>query len=372
MNPTKVCMFCERWESGGIESFLNNILLHMNLQGMAVDIVTACLKDSVFTAGLEARGVHFYELSGHQRNMPRNHRMFRDLLRERKYDVVHLNLFQGLALYYAHIAKQEGVPVRIVHSHGAGLRNSRTKKLKLLLHAFGQQCWSADATDFWACSTAAARFLFGEQMAACPLSIIPNGIDTEQFRFDEKIRSISRQDLGVDSSSLLIGSVGRLSQEKNQAFLLDIFSKVIKHQPNSKLILVGDGEQRDQLKEKAHQLNIADDVIFYGATQDVPALLCTMDLFVFPSHFEGLGIAAVEAQAAGLPVLCSEGIPNETHLTDWINALALHTGPEAWAEKALDMMAKKIDRTRGAEAVKAAGFDVQDVAREIEQKYKER
>lgn len=124
-------LLCESWESGGIESFLHNILLRMDLTGLEVDIVAAQLKDSVFTQALREHGVRFRELSGSQRNLPENHRRFAALLWERRYDVVHLNIFQGMSLYYAHLAKRAGVPVRIAHSHNTDLRQSLTRPLKL-------------------------------------------------------------------------------------------------------------------------------------------------------------------------------------------------------------------------------------------------
>ena len=362
----RICVFCECWESGGIESFLNNVLLHMDLTNMEVDIVAACLKSSIFTSGLERKGIHFIELSGKLRSME-NHHLFRKLLRERKYDLVHFNLFQGLSLHYVQIAKSEGIPVRIVHSHGAGLRDSRTKQLKLVLHGIGRQIWRSSATDYWACSRQAADFLFGKVSAS--VWIVPNGIEIGHFRFSSEIRRQVREELGI-SDQLLIGTVGRFSQEKNQSFLLDAFSYLTSSCPDSRLLLVGSGDDEAKLRRKAEDLDITGRVIFYGTSSRVERLLSAMDIFVFPSLVEGLGIACVEAQASGLPVLCSENIPDEAKITPLVKTLELKHGAQHWAE-ALSTMPYGQPRRNGALLVRKAGFDISDVALSVRRRYME-
>lgn len=359
----RVCCFCEKWESGGIESFLCNILLHMDLSDLEVDIVAAQLADSVFTEPLKAHGVHFYALSGKQNRIGPNHRAFWKLLIERQYDVVHLNLFQGLSLAYARLAKEAGVPVRIVHSHNTDLRQSPTRRLKLRLHRWGRDRYGADCTETWACSQAAAEFLFGKGKA---FRFIPNGIETERFRFDPAVRTQVREELGV-GDALVVGNVGRLCQQKNQSFLLDVFQRLQLRDPNSCLLLIGEGEDLFILKEKTKDLGLEEKVIFYGLSNQVERLFWTMDVFAFPSLFEGLGIVAIEAQTAGLPVLCSENVPPEAIITAQALRLELPAGPEVWAEAALKM--KVSDRTQGADLVAAAGFDVQAVAEQIKEKW---
>lgn len=358
----RICCFCEKWASGGIESFLNNILLHMDLTDMEVDIVAACVKDSVFTAGLKEKGVRFIELSGKLRSME-NHTLFRKLLRERKYDVVHFNLFQGLSLSYVQAAKGEGVPVRIAHSHGSNLRKSRLKPLKLLLHSVGKTLWCGAATEYWACSQKAAEFLFsGEEHC-----FIPNGIDVAKFRFCDAVREKVREELGV-SEKVILGTVGRLSPEKNHRFLLNVFQKFHLAHPHSVLLLVGEGAEKAALVEQAESLGISDCVVFYGTSQRVNELLCAMDVFILPSIFEGLPFAAVEAQASGLPVLCSEGVSPETYITGSVKALPLGT-EMVWVEETVKMLALNCDRLKAAGVVERAGFDIRAVADKIHGRY---
>lgn len=338
----------------------------MDHSEMEVDIVTSCLKESVFTSDLEEKGICFFELSGNQRRLFKNNQMFRTLLRERNYDVIHFNLFQGLSLRFTNIAKQEQIPIRIVHSHGTGLRNSKTKQLKMMLHHFGKHLWAKSATRYWACSQPAAEFLFPHNV---PVEIIPNGIETERFRFSAETRMTVRNQLGINGDQLLIGTVGRLSEEKNQKFLIDVFLHIHANQPNCRLLLVGDGPLRKSLFEYAQTLGVSDCVIFYGISQSVETLLCAMDLFVFPSQMEGLGIAAVEAQASGLPVLCSDRIPSEARLTAHLKALSLDVSAQVWAEEALRLLSNPVQREKGADEVNAAGFDIHNIACRMEKHF---
>ena len=355
----RICILCESWESGGIESFLCNTLLAMDRSGLEVDIVAAQLRDSVFTAPLEAAGIHFRELSGALRS-PKNGRLFSALLAQRHYDIVHLNAYQGLSLHYLALAQRADVPVRIAHSHNTELRKSPARPLKLALHRWARGAYRDVMTHRWACSTPAARFLFGD---TSEWTFIPNGIDVERFRFDPVVREQVRAELGLDGK-LVIGNVGRLCYQKNQAFLLEVFREVQRQRPESVLLLVGEGEGRPALEERMRVLGLEKNVIFYGTTDRVERLYWAMDVFAFPSRFEGLGIAAVEAQAAGLPAVCSEDVPPEARMTELATELPLSAGARSWAETLLNEK-PPADRAAAADEVSAAGFDVAVVAREI-------
>ena len=171
--------------------------------------------------------------------------------------------------------------------------------------------YAREATELWACSRPAAEFLFpAELLESRSWRFIPNGIDTRRFQFRPEVRTRVRQELGL-GDSFVFGHGGRLCEQKNQAFLLEAFAKTAGRRPDSRLLLIGQGEDRSDLESRAEALNIADRVIFHGTSDRVPELLWAMDVFAFPSRFEGLGIVAVEAQAAGLPTVCAEAVPEE-------------------------------------------------------------
>lgn len=362
---TRICILCESWESGGIESFLCNTLLVMDRSGFEVDIVAAQLRDSVFTVPLKAADVHFRELSGTLRS-PKDGRLFSKLLADRHYDVVHLNTYQALSLHYLALAKKAGVPVRIAHSHNAELRKSLGRPLKLALHRWARRAYGDTMTYRLACSNLAAQFMFGDD---AEWTFIPNGIDVERFRFDPVVREQVRSELGI-AGKLVIGNVGRLCYQKNQAFLLEVFQEVHRKQPESALLLVGEGEDRPKLKEKAKTLGIEEYVIFYGTTDRVERLYWAMDILVMPSLFEGLPVTGIEAQCTGLSCLLSHRITQECALTSGTVFLPLEKGVEVWGAQVLDMAIHE-ERASCADIVAAAGFSVDKTAARIREVWME-
>jgi glycosyltransferase involved in cell wall biosynthesis len=364
-----VCILCESWESGGIEAFLWNVLSHMDRSELEIDLVAAQLGESIFTQPLQELGVRFYQLSGSSRKILQNQKIFQKLLVERHYDVLHLNAYQGLSLVYLKLAQEMGVPICIAHSHNTALRASLTKPIKLAIHNWAKIKYTKEATALWACAKPAAEFLFPKkELDKRRYIFIPNGIDTERFRFNPEMRNIIRTKLQLEGK-LVIGNVGRLCFQKNQEFLLEIFREVLESKPESVLLLIGDGKDKEKLKRKATKLGICNKVVFYGATNQIDQLYWAMDIFVFPSQFEGFGIVAVEAQAAGLPVLCSEAVPLEAIITDQVTQLNLSAGAKKWSEKLLKM--NFAERISSSTKVAEAGFDIQAVAERIEAKWRD-
>ena len=360
----RICVFCETWESGGIEAFLCNAICHMDLAGLEIDIVAARLGESIFTPALKERGVRFLPLSGSTRKLAENHRRFSALLAQQQYDVVHLNAYQALSLCYLALAQKAGVPVRIAHSHNTELRKSPGRPLKLALHRWARRAYGDVMTHRWACSASAARFLFGDTPE---WTFVPNGIDVERFRFAPAARARVRGELGLEGK-LVIGNVGRLCYQKNQDFLLEVFQTLQRQCPESALLLVGEGEDRPALREKAKKLGLEKAAIFYGLSGHVEELFWAMDVFVMPSRFEGLPVTAVEAQCAGLPCLFADTLTREVRLGEAVRYLPLTAPAGEWAEALLTAEVRR-DRATGAEAVREAGFDISGVSRRIKEFY---
>lgn len=362
----KVCIVCENWESGGIEGFLSNLLLHMDRGSLRVDIVAARLRKSVFTQPLKEAGIRFIELSGHLYQLRTNYDMFRQLIQKERYDVVHLNAFQGMSLNYLKLAAEAGVPVRIAHSHNTALRKSRTRGIKLLIHAACRKLLAKYATEYWACSMKAAQFLFpSRKINSQYFQIIPNGIDISRFRRSHLDRLQARSALGIKEGNLVIGHIGRLCEQKNQSFLIDIFANIKKQNADSVLLLVGDGDSA-ALEIKARRLGLQESVILYGTSDKVECLLWAMDIFVFPSLFEGFGIVVLEAQAAGLPVVCSDHVPEEARFLPTTHMLPLEDGAEKWAEQILRVCKEIPDQS---ENIKKAGFEINEVVIRVKNRY---
>jgi glycosyltransferase involved in cell wall biosynthesis len=351
-----VCCFCEEWGDGGIESFLLNILEHMNLSRIELDIIVARKKSEFYMPRIHALGVGFIELSGDSRRLWKNHTEFRKIICTKQYDIVYLNIYQALSLLYARDAKMTGVTMRIAHSHNNGLRKSVTKPLKMMMHNISKKLFTRYVTEYWACSESAAHFMF---QRSSDYLYVPNGIEIERFAFRPERREQFRRNMGIEQR-LVVGNVGRLCYQKNQEFLLKVICELRQNRPNVLLMLVGDGEDQVRLKNEARNLGVEDCVVFFGTTDDVPLVLWAMDVFAFPSRFEGLGIAAIEAQAAGLPVLCSDNVPPEAGIKGFAEFLPLSAGAKVWAERLYRMSDDK--RRDSTEMITRAGYDITTVA----------
>ena len=361
MEKRRICVFCETWASGGIESFLTSILLRQDMSDMEIDLAAAEQCDSVYTAALMAHGVRFVTLSGSSQRVFENWKSFRRLLAERGYETVYVNAFQALSLRYGLLARRAGVPVRILHSHGADIRAQALRPLKLLVHRIARALYGGVGTDYFACSDEAAAFMFptgGRGKHA--VRFLPNGIETRRFAFQAEGRERVRSRLGL-REDLVLGYIGRLSNEKNPLFLLDVLHALLPMHPEARLLLAGDGRLREAMEDRAARLKLRDRVLFCGVTDKPQELYWAMDVFLFPSLSEALGIAAVEAQCTGLPLLCSEHIPAQALMTDLARRVPLSGGADAWARAASSIELPK-DREKYASAVRAAGFDAVDTA----------
>lgn len=258
-----------------------------------------------------------------------------------KYNIVHSHL-DALSAPVLKIAKKYGIKNRIAHSH----TNNFDKDFKLPIRYIAKKFIKFYATEFAGCSQDAIDFMFGR----CKNStIIPNAINLSKYKFDEKKRNKIRKEFNLEKNFVL-GHVGRFDDVKNHTFLADIFYEVQKKQPNSRLMLVGEGELKEKIYEKFNNLGIKDKVLFLGSRNDVPDLMQSMDVFVLPSKYEGLGIVLVEAQASGLPCICSDRIPNAVKLSDGFNVLSLNASLLVWSDliiknncvKRIDNFYKKI------------------------------
>lgn len=356
----QICIFCEKWESGGIESLINNLITNMERSDLQIHIVAAELASSVFTTPLQEIGVRFFELSGSQKKVSRNRKLFREHLKRFHYDVIYLNVFHALTMQYLQIAKECHIEKRIVHSHNTALRKSVTRTLKLGIHHMAKHLYFGYATEYLACSKAAAEFMFP---ANAEYRFIPNGIDIERFSFASERRSSVRKTLDIPEECLLVGCIGRLCYQKNQRFLLDMMGELSKRGTNARLLLIGEGAERQKLERRAAELGIAQYVIFYGTTGEPEKLYSAMDVLAFPSRFEGLGIVAVEAQANGLPVLCSEYIPPEARISELAITVPLENGAGRWADAVCECAGHR--ELTAQQATCIGQFDIHKVSRQM-------
>ena len=291
-----------------------------------------------------------------------------EILSRKKYDILHVNSSAfGFSAIVLLAGLRAGVPIRISHSHGRNLRNGVRQLYLWLLKA----CVLKTATTYAGCSVDAGLYMFGKRgVNSSKWHFIPNTIDTRRFAFDPVVRSARRKELGLDENCVLMGAVGMLTPLKNHRFLLEVTQNMKQAGANVKLIVLGEGEQRVALEAEMNERTLNGDVILYGKTNDVAGWLSAMDVYLMPSLSEGLPIAAVEAQASGLPCLFSDHISADVDICGDVCHLPIDRGPEVWSGKLRELNPRTPEqRAKCAEDVSRAGFDAESTSEYIRALY---
>lgn len=360
MSSMRVLQVVTHMERGGLESMLMNYYRHMDREKVQFDFLVHRQERAAFDDEIESLGGRIYRLPRlvpWSQNYLSALNYFFDKHPEYKVVHVHQDCLSGVILK---IASQHNVSIRIAHSHSA----NQDKNLKYPLKLWYKRSISKYATNLFACGKNAGDWMFN----GAPYRVINNAIDASKYAFSEKKRKENREKLGI-GKEVVIGHVGRFNQPKNHSFLLDIFACLLKKLPDAILLLVGGGEDMPKIQVKAQSLGIADHVRFLGVRSDVSDLMQAMDVFVFPSLYEGLGIVLIEAQASGLPCVVSDAIPKEVYLTNLVVKEFLSSAPNIWVERILSM--RNTSRTDRRGEIAAQGYDITTEAVKLQEFYLE-
>lgn len=356
--PFRVLHIVTYMGRGGLETFLMNVYRNIDREKIQFDFLVHREFRADYDDEIEALGGKIYRLPRLNPFSPGYHRALHAFFREHpEYRVVHCHqdCLSGIPLAAAKKAK---VPVRIAHSHNA----SQDKNLKYILKRYYMKKIPGTATQFFACSQAAGEWMFPGQS----VTVVNNGIETKRFAFNPEARAEVREELGF-RDELVLGHVGRFSPQKNHEFLIDIFKEVHDRCPEAVLLLVGEGPLEAQIRKKAKDLGLTDAVRFLGLRADVDRLYQAMDVFVMPSHYEGLSLCTVEAQTSGLPCFFSGNISQECKMADCAEFVSLAESADIWAERILTGMTRK--RRDRRDEVTAAGYDIQATAAMLQNLY---
>jgi len=352
-----------------------NLLHHMDLRKIHMDVVVSEDDTSLFDDKLRALGVNKIvtlenRYSSPARRVLANIFAFGKLIKQNRYDVVHLNVCHGVELIYSFWAWLYRVPVRIVHCRnndiGAG---GRSRKFKIFCHNVCKRLFKNCATVKLANSDLAAAWLYTPgDIRKHRVQIIRNGIDSRRYAYDPEIRKQLRQELHLEDQ-FVVGHVGHFNYQKNHEFLLSVFLEIQRIHPEAVLLLVGAGDYQKRIELLAQEYGISDRVIFYGVTNDIPAVMMAMDVFVFPSRFEGFGNVLMEAQACGLKCFASDAvIPKAVQITENVMWIDLEEPAKVWAEKILSV-GSGCERKSHVEDVISAGHDISNMAEILETMY---
>lgn len=277
-----------------------------------------------------------------------------------EYKVIHSHI-DSMSFFPLFTAQKSNVPVRVGHSHSSKL----DRDLKFPIKFIALKLMPFVANNYFACGELAGKFMYPNR----EFTVLHNAIDLEKFEFNDRIRNQVRKKLGLEHM-FIVGHVGRYCYIKNQIFLLDVFSQILKKKENSVLVLVGKGEDENKIREKAKKLGIFEKVLLLIDRADVNEIYQIFDIFIMPSLFEGVPVVGIEAQANGLSCIFSDHISNEILLTSNSSLMPLNASVDDWANRVLSI---DIERNKLARIeLKDRGYDIKAEAKKLQDWYIEK
>lgn len=345
---------------GGSETFLMNLYRNIDRHKIQFDFVVHTNEICDFDQEIERLGGIIYRIPPISKHPIKNIKSLIYILKNNQYDTIHRHTNSSIVFTDLLVAKIMGIKNRYAHAH-----SNQSQKAKFI-HKLCRPLLNALATKKFACSQSAAEWLFGRRNIK-KVKIIYNAIDIEKYLFSEKERRMIRNQNKVEDR-IVIGNVGRMEKAKNHLFIIDVFYEIQKKNDNYVLWLIGDGSLKEVVQKKVRNLKLEDKVIFWGIRNDVNKLLKGMDIFLFPSIYEGLGISLIEAQMSGIKCFVSEAIQEEAIITERVRRLKLDEGPEKWAENILNEN-KDYSRTINRKLDKIKQFSISELINNFEKIY---
>lgn len=355
--PIRVAQMMTEMNFGGVEMVVMNYYRNIDKSKLQFDFFALegsalPMKDEIKKLGGNVYIVPKYT------NLNKYEKEIQRIFKENNYQIVHSHM-NTLSVFSLYGAKRAGVPIRIAHNHStAGKGETKKNIMKYILRPFSKLY----PTELCACSEFAGEWIYGKKTK---FKVINNAIDLEKYRYNSQIREKIRDELGL-KDKFVIGHIGRFCYQKNHQLLINIFDKTLKQLPNSVLMLIGEGELEQEVRKQVKDKGIEDSVLFLGKKKDAYKYYQAMDCFVLPSRYEGLGMVAIEAQASGLPVVCSKNVPHEAKILEnmvfvdslngYINAINASVN---------------FNRVDTSEIVRQAGYDIEIEAKKLEYYYEE-
>lgn len=332
-NKPQILEVCVDLDGGGIDRYLFNYCTRIN--DIHFDYTVVNNRKGILEPLLEERGSRIYRVPTITKNPFKYYRAIKACMTEKKYDAVHIHL--GYKSFIALMAaKRCGIKTRIVHAHIAFVPENKVQRIVRYICTLLTKWY---ATDLCACGIDAAKWVWGEKSyRENKIRVINNAIETSRFRFSESKRKEKREELQIDGNVHIIGHVGRISDQKNQMRLLSIFSRYLIRDPSAQLLMIGQGEMQEKIENEIKRLNLQSHVKMLGIRNDVSELLNVMDVFTFPSKYEGFPFTLIETQCNGLMCICSDSVTELVKVTDQISFVSLNDDDDIWVQKIVEVM----------------------------------
>lgn len=316
-------------DKGGAETFLMKVYRCLDKTKYQMDFCVSKKNKGFYDDEITNLGGNIYYVPPKSKNIFLSFKSIRKLVKEKKYNYVLRTSQQSLAALDLLAAKCGGAHTLIYRSSNAGLTGGLSSKLINKFFSFLPKCIPNVKL---APSTEAAEFVFGKKnVKKGKVYILHNAINYDDFKFNLIVRNKIRRELNIEKK-VVYGHIGRFNSQKNHMFLLEIFKKIQLKDNNSVLLLLGDGELKNDIVDKINKLEMDNNVFLLGIKESVSDYLMAMDKFIFPSLFEGMPNVIIEAQASGLPCYVSSTITKEANITDLVKYIDLSKSSDEWAD----------------------------------------
>lgn len=343
-------------ERGGAETFLVNVYRNIDRSKLQFDfaIYNEPSEKSYYNE-VKEMGAKVFFLPSKSKEPINNFIKVKSIVKDNKYAIVWRYTDGCFGAIDLLAAKSAGALETMLNSRSSNAEGM----VQYLIHYIIRPFLPLFVTQNYACGKKAGKWMFGRR----PFEVINNGINTEDFCYNEENRNRYRQEFVIQKKTV-VGHVGRFHPVKNHKLIIDIYENFKEKKPESTLVLVGEGEILPNIKEYVKKKNLEDDVLFLGSRSDVPKILQMMDIYIMPSFYEGFPRALLEAQAAGLPCVVSSAISEEAAVTDDVSFIDINAPIETW----VDILVEKCDlkKADNVELLRAKGYDIKDVAKKIE------
>lgn len=352
--PIRVLQVFASLDSGGVSNFVMNLYREMDTEHIQFDFAMTAGERALYDDEVLSRGGRIFYFDTTKDVTTNLRRILRE---EGPFQVVHSHVFFYSGLVLAE-AKKAKVPIRIAHAHNAHTGESRSVP-RIAYERGMQMLIRANATHMLGCSEKACRYVFGDKIMKDPrAAVMPDGIDCDRFAFNPKVREQVRKEYSLDDK-FVVGHVGHFNPAKNHEKILSVFAEVCRQRDDAALLLVGDGELEQNVRNRVAELNLIDRVVFAGAHKDVERFYQAMDVFLFPSRYEGFGMAMIEAQCSGLACVASDVVPEETNADGRAVYLPLENEDSAWANAIMNHHERSLDVRTVCELYDAASVFTQ-------------
>ncbi|MBO0454017.1 glycosyltransferase family 1 protein [Candidatus Enterococcus murrayae] len=362
--PVRILQVVNRLDVGGAETFIMNVYRQMDREKVQFDFIVHGAKKGMYVEEVEQSGGRIFQAPNFKKKHLLSYKKWWQLFfsKHPEYKIIHSHIRTTTPIIF-YVARKNGL-MTISHSHSTSNGHGIRQKVKGLSNYF-----TRNLSDFmFGCSDEAGKWMYGKKaIRSTDYQTLSNGIDLGKFRFDEKSREKIRTELNVNDTFLL-GHVGRFAAVKNQRFLIELFPEILKFHPNTKLIFLGSGPLLEENQLYVNEKGLQDDILFLNKKSNINEYMMAMDLFLFPSLYEGLPLALIESQATGLRSVVSDKVTSDADLTGSISFCDI-TDKQQWLETIKHSISTNYPRNTQAEILRQHGYDIKRTATTLQELY---